>query len=148
MRAGNNRFAIFLAVLIAAGFQGLGGRPAYLWAAPQAGKLKDWVQLNFAGGAVSGTGVKGKGGFTIVPMEDKAIGLTKVVVSFALTQDKRGASDFQVVAVDRAGNRHDARAQSGVSAGGKGVVVVTLVSEFNLASDKIKALVVPQRAGK
>jgi hypothetical protein len=53
-----------------------------------------------------------------------------------------------MVAVDAAGKRHEAKAESRVSAGGKGVVVVTLVSEFSLVSDKIDALVIRQRADK
>src|SRR5262245_40794877 len=44
-------------------------------------KWEDQTQFNFAGGVVSGTGVRDKGGFTVVMMEaDKA--QTKLAVSF------------------------------------------------------------------
>jgi hypothetical protein len=148
MTARINRFTILLAVLTAAGLPALAGGPAYLWAGPQAEKFEDLTQFNFAGGVVSGTGVKDKGGFTVIPLEaDKA--QTKLAVSFALKEEeKRTLSDFRVIAVDAAGKRHEAKSQTGASASGKGVMVVTLVAGFDLASDKVDTLVIQQRERK
>jgi hypothetical protein len=52
------------------------------------------------------------------------------------------------MAVDLAGKRYEAKSQSGASAGGNGMVIITLVAGFDLASDKFDALVIQQRDRK
>jgi hypothetical protein len=70
-------------------------------------------------------------------------------ISFARNEkEKHTASDFRIIAVDLAGKRHEAKSQSGASAGGNGMVVVTLVAGFDLASDKVDALVIQPRERK
>jgi hypothetical protein len=148
MRVNNDHFALLLAVLAAAGLCLPSTSAPCLRAAPPADKYEDLAEFLFAGGNASGTGVRDKGGFTVVTVEANKT-RTKLSVSFAFKEeDKRTASDFRIVAVDAAGKRHEAKAESRVSAGGKGVMVITLVSEFNLGSDKIDALVIRQRADK
>jgi hypothetical protein len=74
---------------------------------------------------------------------------TKLAVSFARNEkEKHTASNFRIIAVDLAGKRHEAKSQSGASAGGNGMVVVTLVAGFDLASHKVDALVIQQRQVK
>ena len=148
MKPTHSRFALLMAVLAAAGVHMLTERSTCLWAAPQAQKFEDLVQLNFGHYVVSGIGVKEKGGFTVVPVETGKT-QTRVAVSFALKEeDNRPISDFQVVALDAAGNRHEAKDHNEASAGGNGLTVITLVSKFDLTSDKISALVLQCRTGK
>jgi hypothetical protein len=145
----NSHCLVLLWVVIAATAICMGPTSSpYLWATPPADKYEDLVELNFAGGIASGTGVRDKGGFTVVTVAaDKT--RTKLSVSFAFKEEEnRTASDFQIVAVDAGGKRHEAKAETRVSAGGKGIVVVTLVAEFSLVSDKIDALVIRQRTDK
>ena len=147
MRVSNHRFALPLVIIAAAGLCLLSTSAPCLRAEPPADKYEDLAEFHFAGG-VSGTGIRDKGGFTVVTVQaDKT--RTKLSVSFAFKEEeKRTADDFRIVAVDAAGKRHEAQAESRVSAGGQGVVVVTLLSEFSLGSDKIDALVIRQRVDK
>src|SRR5262249_47657276 len=139
--------ALLLVIIAAAGLCLLSTSAPCLRAAPPADKYEDLAEFHFAGGGVSGTGIRDTGGFTVVTVQaDKT--RTKLSVSFAFKEEKRTADDFRIVAVDAAGKRHEAQAESRVSAGGKGVVVVTLLSEFSLGSDKIDALVIRQRVDK
>ncbi len=115
-------------------------------APPKVDKFEDLAQFNYGGGMVSGTGIRDKGGFTVVSLEAVA-GCSKLAVSFAVKEDQRRTlSDFRVVVVDAAGKRHHASAENKVYAGGNGIMVFTYVSEFNLARDKIDSLVIQQRA--
>jgi hypothetical protein len=144
MRTRNWCFPFLLAVLTAAGFQRLPNSSIQLQAAPQANKFEELAKFKYGGG-VLGTGIRGKGGFTVVPM-DAAAGCSKFAVSFAVIEDQQlGPSDFRVVAADVTGKRQQARVESGVSAGGNGIIVITVVSEFNIGSDKIDSLVIQQR---
>ena len=148
MKTTNSRLALLVAVLAAAGVHTLTERSICLWAAPQAQKFEDLVQLNFGHGGVSGISVKDKGGFTVVPVETGKA-QTRVAVSFALKEEEnRPTSDFKVIAVDAAGKRYEAKDHNEASAGGNGLTVVTLVSKFDLASDKISAWVVQHRTGQ
>jgi hypothetical protein len=116
-------------------------------AAPEADKFEDLVQFNYGGGIVSGTGIKDKGGFTVVTLEavPTAPTSTKLSVSFAVKEDEqRTASDFRVIAVDANGKQKEADVENKASAGGNGATIITLVSEFSLSSDKIDSLVVQQ----
>jgi RNA polymerase sigma factor (sigma-70 family) len=109
--------------------------------------FEDFAQWRFGGGGgVHATGIKDKGGCTVVPMEAPK-GRTKICLSFALTGERAGVSDFRVMAVDADGKRHEAQGKGGVSAGGKGTAVITMVLEFSLGSEAIRDLVV-QRARK
>jgi hypothetical protein len=148
MRVNNHRLVLLLVIFAATGICMPSTSSPCLWAGPPADKYEDLAEFKFTGGSASGTGVRDKGGFTVVTVEaDKT--RTKLSVSFAFKgEENRTAADFRVVAVDAAGKRHEAKAESRVSAGGKGVVVITLVSEFSLVSDKIDALVIRQRADK
>ena len=69
MKTTNRRLALLVALCVAAGVHTLTERSTCLWAAPQAQKFEDLVQLNFGHGGVSGISVKDKGGFTVVPVE-------------------------------------------------------------------------------
>jgi hypothetical protein len=79
--------------------------------------FEDFAQFNFGGGGTSGTGIRDKGGFTVVPMEAPK-GRTKLCVSFAVKEeratpclsDQRGANyatcrsdvpNWQLAAVQR-----------------------------------------------
>jgi hypothetical protein len=144
MRASKYCFAYLLALLAAAGWQ-LTSHSNPLWAAPQADKFEDLVQFNYPGGILSGTGIKDKGGFTVVTVE-AVKGRIKLSVSFARKEEeKRTPTDFRVLAVDATGKRHEARTENKAGAGGNGIMVITLVSEFNLSNDKIDSLVIQQR---
>jgi hypothetical protein len=146
MRANMCCFAVLLAVLSAAGFQTLPDHSNQLKAAPQAGKFEDLAQFKNSGGIVSGTGIRDKGGFTVVPMKATA-GRSKLAVSLAVEEDPQGnGSDYRVVAVDGAGKRHYASVENYASAGGNGITVITVVSEFNLTMEKVDSLVIQQRA--
>jgi hypothetical protein len=146
MRTRDYRFPLLLAVFAAAGLGPLASCPAPLSAAAPENKFEDWAQFHFSGGVVSATGIKDNGAFTVVPLETSEA-RTKVAVSFALMgETSHSRSDFQIVAVDAAGNRHEPKDQSKASAGGNGLSVVTFVLDFNLGSGKIDALLVQQRA--
>ena len=110
----------------------------------QQNKYEDLIELSYSGEFVSGTGDIVKGGFTVVTVQaDKA--RTKVAVSLAVTQqEKRTYSDFRLLAVDKAGKRYPAKEPSSAGAGGRGVFIITMVSEFGLKSDMIAELVVQQ----
>jgi hypothetical protein len=145
MSAKNRIIAFLLAVLAVAGFQAMPHCSIQLWAAPQADKFEDLAQFNYGGGGVSGTGIRDKGGFTVVSMEAVA-GRSKLSVSFAVKEDQqRTLSDFRVAVVDAAGKRHQASVENKVSAGGNGIEIFTFVLEFNLDRDKIDSLVIQQR---
>src|SRR5262245_44779168 len=80
MRVNNHHFVLLLVVIAATGICMLSTSSPYLWAAPPADKYEDLAQLNFTGGSASGTGVRDKGGFTVVTVEaDKT--RTKLSVS-------------------------------------------------------------------
>ena len=146
MRAGKYGLAFLLAALAATILQTLPNRASQLHAAPLPPRFEDRAEFKYGGGGVSATGIRGKGGYTVVPLEAVA-GCTKLSVSFAVKEDqKRDVSDFRILAVDGNGKRTAARAESKVSAGGDGIMIVTLVSEFNLDGDKIDSLVIQQRA--
>jgi RNA polymerase sigma factor (sigma-70 family) len=111
-------------------------------------KFEDFAQFKFGGGGVSATGIRGKGGFTVVPLEAVAGG-SKLCVSLAVKEEQQlSAEDFRVVAVDAAGKRYPPTAEPGVSAGGNGITVITVVTEFNLSMDKIDSLVIQRLKGK
>ncbi len=112
---------------------------------PRRIKYEDFVELNHAGGGAAATGIRGKGGFTVVPLKS-VNGRSTFVISFSVKEAELAEEpDFQVVAVDGNGKRHEAKPMS-VSAGGNGLAVVTLVPEFDLASDNIKSFVIQRRA--
>ncbi len=113
--------------------------------APEGEKFEDLVQLISKGRVVSGTSDPEKGGFTTFTLQ-AAPGRSKVGVSFALKDDqKRTVTDFRVVAVDRAWKRHFADVVDETDGRGKGIVVFTIVSEYDLPPDKIVAVVIQQR---
>lgn len=111
---------------------------------PRRIKYEDFVELIHGGDAAtsSATGIREKGGFTVVPLKS-AKGSSTFVISFSVKEEEN-VSDFQVVAVDGNGKRHEAK-PSGVSAGGNGIAVVTLLPEFDLTSDNIKSFVIQRR---
>lgn len=114
-------------------------------AAPRADTFEDLAQFNHGGGIVSGTGIRDKGGFTVVSLE-AAAGSSKLAVSWAVKEEQRRTlADFRVIVVDAVGKRHHASTESKASAGGNGITVFTFVTEFNLSSDKIASLVIQQR---
>jgi hypothetical protein len=147
MRASNYGLFFVVAVLTTVAFSALPNRSTDLWAASQAETFEDLAQFHFGGGVVSATGIKNKGGFTVVPVK-VAEARTTLSVSFALKEEELRSLDFRVIAVDAAGRRTDASAESKASAGGNGIAVVTLVSEFKLSKDKIDSLIIQQRARK
>jgi len=148
MRTRAYRFLILVAVLVAGNLAALPSGPAALCSAPAEEKFEDWAQFHYSGGIVSATGIRDKGGFTVIPLES-AEARTKVAVSFALIGETgHSFSDFRIIAVDVAGNRHEAKHESNASASGKGTTVVTLISDFNLASGMIDTLLVQKRAAK
>src|SRR5262245_15697565 len=108
MRVSNHHFALLLVIIAAAGLCLLST------SAPPADKYEDLAEFHFAGGGVSGTGIRDTGGFTVVTVQaDKT--RTKLSVSFAFKEEeKRTADDFRIVAVDAAGKRHEAQAESRV----------------------------------
>ncbi len=108
-------------------------------------KYEDFAELNHGGVGAAATGIRGKGGFTVVPL--KSInGSSTFAISFSVKEAELAEEpDFQVVAVDGNGKRHEAKTTR-VSAGGRGLAVVTLVAEFDLASDNIKSFVIQRRA--
>jgi RNA polymerase sigma factor (sigma-70 family) len=110
-------------------------------------QFEDFAQWKFGGGGAHAIGIKDKGGFTVVPMEAPK-GRAKLCLSFALAGERAGPSDFRVMAVDADGKRHEAQGKGGVSAGGKGTAVITMVLEFNLGSDAIRDLVVQRAKSK
>ncbi|HEV3003578.1 MAG TPA: hypothetical protein VGX78_03920 [Pirellulales bacterium] len=148
MKASSYCLFFVVAVLTTAGIQALPKRSTHLWASPQAEKFEDQAQFKFAGGVVSGSGtsIRNKGGFTVVPVE-AAEARTKLSISIALKEEEQRTIDFRVVAVDAAGRRTEANAESKASASDNGIAVVTLVSEFKISRDKIDSLVI-QRARK
>jgi hypothetical protein len=142
-----NRYFAILPVVVAIAGLGLLPLPSRgVEAKPQEKRFEDLIALDFSGEVVSGTGTIDKGGFTVVTVQaDKD--RTKVCVSFtAKQQDRRTSSDFKLLGVDAAGKRYPAKEASSASAGGLDVMVITIVSEFSLESDKIAALVVQQTA--
>jgi len=135
-------------VLVAAACLGL---TAFDGRAPADDKWEDRVGFPFGGkngpapDSLGGVGTRDAGGLTVLVVaadKDRA----KFCVSFAVKEDEgRKGEDFRVVATDAAGKNHEAKAESKVAGGGKGVLVVTVVSEFTIPSKSIKALVVQQR---
>src|SRR5690349_21144577 len=134
-------------VLLAAAFLGLtafGGR------ARAEDKWEDRAAFSFKGaapGSLTGVGTQKAGGVTVLVVaadKDRA----KFCVSFAVKEDEgRKLEDFRVVVTDATGKNHEAKAESKVSGGGKGVLVVTVVSEFTIENKSIKSLVIQQRGG-
>jgi hypothetical protein len=129
------------------------GLTAFGGHAPADDKWEDRVGFPFGGengpapDSLGGVGTRDAGGLTVlVVAADKD--RTKFCVSFAVKEDEgRKVEDFRVVVTDAAGKNHEAKAESKVSGGGKGVLVVTVVSEFTIQSKSIKSLVVQQRGG-
>ena len=114
MRAGKYGLAFLLAALAATILQTLPNRASQLHAAPLPPRFEDRAEFKYGGGGVSATGIRGKGGYTVVPLEAVA-GCTKLSVSFAVKEDqKRDVSDFRILAVDGNGKRTAARAESKV----------------------------------
>jgi hypothetical protein len=145
MRASKCGFLLLLAALATTCLQALPGRSSQLLAVPPADKFEDLAQFNYGGGTVSGTGVRDKGGFTVVAMQ-AAAGRSKLSVSFAVKEEQQHTlSDFRVAVTDAAGKRHEPSVESKASAGGNGIMLFTFVLEFNLTSDKINSLVIQQR---
>jgi hypothetical protein len=143
MKRNNCCFVLLLvAILTAIGFQALPIRSTQLRAA-QTEDFEDVAQLKFTGAIVSGTGIRGKGGFTVVSVE-MTEARTRLSVSFAV-KDEEQRKDFRVIAVDSDGNRTEASEESKAAAGGNGIVVVTLVSAFELGRHKIDSLLIQQR---
>ncbi len=113
---------------------------------PRRIKHEDFVELNHGGGIAVATGIRGKGGFTVVPLKS-VNGSSTFAISFSVKEEElTNEPDFQVVAVDGNGKRHEAKTCNSVSAGGNGTAVVTLVPEFDLASENIKSFVIRRRA--
>jgi RNA polymerase sigma factor (sigma-70 family) len=112
---------------------------------PEEGGYEDMAEWSHSGGAASATGIRDKGGFTVVPVESPK-GTSKFVVSFAVKEEELAAGPgFRVLAVDVNGKRHPATSQGQVSAGGRGLAVVTLLPEFGLTGDDIRSFVIQRR---
>jgi uncharacterized protein (TIGR03067 family) len=111
----------------------------------QVDRFVELAQFEYGGGIVSGTGIRDKGGFTVVPLEATA-GHSRLAVSFAeLERPQRAPAEFRVIAVDTEGNRHHPSVANMASAGGEGTTVFTIVSEFNVTPDRITLLVIQTR---
>ena len=127
------------------------GLTAFAGRASAEDKWKDRVAFPFEKGAnpgsLTGVGTRNAGGVTVLVVAADKNG-AKFCVSFAVKEDEgRNVKDFRVVVTDAAGKNHEAKAESKVLGGGKGVLVVTVMSEYTLQSKSIKALVVQQRGG-
>lgn len=113
--------------------------------APAAEKWVDVIELVFSESSASGTGHATKGGFTFVPVESDEIH-TKVAVSLAGSEDeKMDVSRLQLLARDKLGKRHEPASLTKVSAGGRGLMVYTLVAEFKLNSGRVDSLIVRRK---
>src|SRR5262249_35341145 len=104
----------------------------------EAREYEDFAELHFSGGGgTSATGIRDKAGFTIVPM-DAPRGHTKLCLSLALKEERgKRPPEFQVIAVDAASKRYESQDKGGMSAGGNGATVITMLLDYSLSSDRI-----------
>ncbi len=109
--------------------------------------FSDFTRFNFGGGGMSATGIRDKGGFTVVPM-DAPKGRTKLCVSLAVKEEQAPPPKFRLIAVDAENKRHEPQWSNAASAGGNGTTIITMVSEFDVSIDKVRALVVQKDAQK